>query len=234
MNDSGSTPDSNCKKLHVIWDDDKIEKYIDNDGTQKWKCLWCGKSFLYWNATKALFHVNKEGGGNVRRCMSHTIDKEHRQEYKRLLDKYMQQKQSQKSLTESKKRSSSEYIVGAANAYSATRRKKVNPAIASDAQPTAESVPPRKTTALTFPRIPRLIRKARPVRDTFSQSYPMSSTHIRRHNLPWQSLISFIHVGYLFLWPVITSFIVYFPLLRSRQRNISHRDVTKLPENSWT
>ena len=26
MNDSGSTPDSNRKTLHVIWDDDKIEK----------------------------------------------------------------------------------------------------------------------------------------------------------------------------------------------------------------
>lgn len=156
------TPDSAVKTLSIIWDDDKIEKvsdnnfdiviliviyskpfylvpqYVDKDGCQQWKCLWCGKSFLHWNATKALFHVNKESGGNVRRCSSNNIDQAHKTEYRRLLQKYSQQKQSQKTLVESKKRSLDEYLADAGKAYNSTRKRNPSPAIASHTQSPAE------------------------------------------------------------------------------------------------
>lgn len=121
---SYSPEEDNRKSLNTIWDDDKIEKYTDNKGQRYWKCLWCSRSFQHWNATKALFHVNKETGGDVRKCSSAAIDSAHKQEYRKLMDKHSQQKRSQKTLIESKKRSSDEYLVGAGEAYTASRKKK--------------------------------------------------------------------------------------------------------------
>ena len=113
------TPPSNAesvgKSLTVIWDDDKIEKYTDTDGKQHWKCLWCGRTFQYWNATKALFHVNKESGGAVRSCSSTKIDDTHKAEYRRLFNKLTERKSSLANLVEGKKRSSDEYIGTATN-----------------------------------------------------------------------------------------------------------------------
>ena len=46
-----------------------IEKIHDSKGGRQWKCGHCGDPpFSGWNATKALAHVTKERGQNIRSC----------------------------------------------------------------------------------------------------------------------------------------------------------------------
>ena len=149
------TPPSNAesvgKKLIVIWDDDKIEKYTETNGKQHWKCLWCGRTFQYWNATKALFHVNKESGGAVRSCSSTKIDDTHKAEYRRLFNKLTERKSSLANLVEGKKRSSDEYIGTATQLYASTKRKKTPPSATSDTiSPTVSGLPNQIQTQLNF------------------------------------------------------------------------------------
>jgi hypothetical protein len=122
-----STPSSDSKRLSIIWDDDKIERYTDNNGKKHWKCLWCGRSFQHWNATKALRHVNKQGGGDVRACKSSLMDSAHKAEYKRLFDKLTERKIAQAQFVAGKKRSSDEYMNTATEMYSSSKRKKTPP-----------------------------------------------------------------------------------------------------------
>ena len=109
------------------WDDDKIQRYTDNNGKNHWKCLWCGRSFQHWNATKALRHVNKQGGGDVRACKSTTMDSAHKAEYKRLFEKLNQRKIAQAQLAAGRKRSSEEYMETATEIYTSSKRKKTPP-----------------------------------------------------------------------------------------------------------
>jgi len=127
-------------------------QYIDNDGNKHWKCLWCHRTFQHWNAAKALFHgVKKETGGEVRKCTSHAIDAAHKQEYNRLLQKYKQQKNAQKTLVESKRLTSDEYLVTARDAYTSTRKKKVTPGtVINVPSPTELSVTKRTQSLLNF------------------------------------------------------------------------------------
>lgn len=125
-----STPSSDTKRLSIIWDDDKIERYTDNNGKKHWKCLWCGRSFQHWNATKALRHVNKQSGGDVRSCKSTTMDTAHKTEYKRLFDKLNERKTAQAQFITGKKRSSEEYMDTAVEMYTSTKRKKTPPSAA--------------------------------------------------------------------------------------------------------
>jgi len=53
------------EKLTTIWDDDKIYKFIAEDGTHKWRCLWCSGKFPHWNSTKALAHVALIGNKDI-------------------------------------------------------------------------------------------------------------------------------------------------------------------------
>jgi len=55
----------NAKEITSIWDDDMVEKYTDEAGKKRWRCLWCKQSYSSWSATKALFHVAKVGGENI-------------------------------------------------------------------------------------------------------------------------------------------------------------------------
>ena len=102
-------------------------QYIDEHGKKHWRCLWCNRTFQHWNATKALSHVNKVPNTDVRKCSSKAIDPAHQKEYKRLLDKHTSRKNAHKLATESKKRSSEEYLAGASEAYAATQKRKPPP-----------------------------------------------------------------------------------------------------------
>ena len=139
--DIDETSPAYTKELNVIWDDDKIERYTDNNGKRHWRCLWCGRSFQHWNATKALIHVNKQGGGDVRSCKSTTIDLAHKTEYKRLFDKLSERKKSQTQKHEGKKRASEEYMDTAAEIYASTKRKKTPPSATSSSFSLAANCP---------------------------------------------------------------------------------------------
>lgn len=73
------------KELSSIFDDDMIEKFTDNNGKQKWKCLWCKTPFSGWNATKAIAHVNKKSKSDIQPCKS-KIDHPHTIIYKKILN----------------------------------------------------------------------------------------------------------------------------------------------------
>ena len=70
------------KKLHRVWDDDKIKK------TEKgWKCLWCNQGWSGQAANRALSHVTRiklYGSDGISFC-SGKIDEEHLVKYKELL-----------------------------------------------------------------------------------------------------------------------------------------------------
>ena len=78
-----------------IFEDDMIEKYSDNDGKPRWRCKWCNTSFAGWNATKAIRHVNKVRGMDIKVCKVR-IDVEHTRRYQYLM------KQSERKRTRSR------------------------------------------------------------------------------------------------------------------------------------
>jgi hypothetical protein len=126
-------------------------KFIDSKGQKQWKCLWCGLTFQCWNATKALHHVNKVKRGDISKCKSSSIDAAHREGYARLLEKANARKNAQKLAMDSKKRSSDEYIAGAGEAYTATRKKKPSPALNLPTPPSQEISPANQVqTQLNF------------------------------------------------------------------------------------
>ena len=54
-------------KLKDVWKSGKIMKFVDDDGIQKWTCVFCGEVRKGWNATKALGHM-LGGAKNVKGC----------------------------------------------------------------------------------------------------------------------------------------------------------------------
>jgi len=100
---------------------------MDDEGKRWWKCLWCGRSFQHWNATKAVLHVNKRSGGDIRKCSYYSIDNAHQQEYQRLLQNLESKQEAQKAIKVLKKQSSDEYVVRAGNALLASKAKKASP-----------------------------------------------------------------------------------------------------------
>jgi hypothetical protein len=69
--------------IHVhgsIYDDDMVEKYLDKEGKQRWKCKWCNMEYAGWNATKVIRHLNKVPGKDIRPCKVR-IDDEHKRKY---------------------------------------------------------------------------------------------------------------------------------------------------------
>lgn len=109
------------KKLNVIWEDDKIQKYYNDDKKQFWKCLWCGRTFQHWNATKALNHVMKIPGAAVQVCTSKNIDPEHQEAYICLFNKSVSKKNISKAVLESKRRRSLVYLEDAGSALLSSR-----------------------------------------------------------------------------------------------------------------
>jgi hypothetical protein len=77
-------PDGSYEVAGGIFDDDMIEKYSDNDGKPRWRCKWCNTTFAGWNATKAIRHVNKIRGMDIKVCKVR-IDAEHTKRYSCIL-----------------------------------------------------------------------------------------------------------------------------------------------------
>ena len=51
-----------------IFDDDMVEKFTDSNGRPRWKCKWCSNEYSGWNATKAIRHLNKIVGMDIKPC----------------------------------------------------------------------------------------------------------------------------------------------------------------------
>jgi hypothetical protein len=71
--------------IRTVWDFEKVEKTGENKSNGGWKCLWCQKSFKGWNATKALRHITKVTGKDIRPCMA-IIDKQSLLQYRSFAD----------------------------------------------------------------------------------------------------------------------------------------------------
>jgi hypothetical protein len=67
-----------------VWDDPHIVKLYLDGGEKQWKCCWCGRTFKHHNATKALFHVNKIAGRNIK-CCTGNMSLQWRQCYKEMM-----------------------------------------------------------------------------------------------------------------------------------------------------
>jgi hypothetical protein len=79
--------------LESIWDDDMVSKLTSPDGKKEWKCLWCKNVFAQWNHSKALHHLAKQKGQNIKLC-GRAMDAVHRNLYCALFSK--QEKKRQK------------------------------------------------------------------------------------------------------------------------------------------
>jgi protein tyrosine/serine phosphatase len=66
----------------TIWDDDMVKQIVCNNNiVKKWRCLWCKKESIKWNATKATAHLAKCCGQDIAVCTARH-DKNHADSYK--------------------------------------------------------------------------------------------------------------------------------------------------------
>lgn len=74
------------QRVLSVWDFEHVQKNgLPNDKkTQTWTCAWCRQTFKHWNATKALFHLTKIAGKDVRICKA-AHDNVHKELYKSFL-----------------------------------------------------------------------------------------------------------------------------------------------------
>jgi hypothetical protein len=80
--------------IKSIWEDDRVQKMNDpNDNKPRWKCSWCGYLGAGFNATKALFHVNKVRGNDVKSCKG-KIELPYKERYKALLSSLQTKRRS--------------------------------------------------------------------------------------------------------------------------------------------
>ncbi len=113
--------------------------------------MWCGLTYQGWNATKALYHVNKIKRSDISRCKSNAIDAAHRAVYYRLYQKTTARKNAQQKAVDSKKRLSDNYIADAGEAYAATKKKKTSPFLSVTSSVTDDnSTPDQIQTQLNF------------------------------------------------------------------------------------
>jgi hypothetical protein len=75
-------------ELTSIWGCPKIQKgHDEKSGKPKWTCLWCGETFLTWNATKAMMHVLRKSGQNVKVCRPGRIPLKYLKRYEALWER---------------------------------------------------------------------------------------------------------------------------------------------------
>eukprot|EP00980_Cylindrotheca_fusiformis_P000736 scaffold174_cov98-Cylindrotheca_fusiformis.AAC.5 len=65
-NSSQCPPISSLPSVGSVWKDPKITKIQNEHGEKYWKCLWCDNYFSQWNATKAIHHLNKRKGCDIK------------------------------------------------------------------------------------------------------------------------------------------------------------------------
>ena len=67
-----------------VFDDEMIEKIMDNNGKPRWRYKWCDNDFAGWNATKAIAHLNKIKKSDIKPCKVR-IDAEYSKKYLAML-----------------------------------------------------------------------------------------------------------------------------------------------------
>ena len=112
-----------ARGLFSIWEDDMVEKFVDDKGKPKWKCLWCNKTFGSWSATKALYHVSKVAGKDVRACSSRRIDDFHQKRYSDLLSLRSNKRDTTAATSEAIDESITQHNNTVTTTYDASRKK---------------------------------------------------------------------------------------------------------------
>jgi hypothetical protein len=86
--------------IKSIWEDDRVQKMNDpKDNKPHWNCSWCGYSGAGFNATKAIFHVNKLRGNDVKSCKG-KIEPPYQERYKALLSSLQTKRRSGEIMTQ--------------------------------------------------------------------------------------------------------------------------------------
>jgi hypothetical protein len=67
-----------------VFDDEMVEKIMDNGGKPRWRCKWCDNDFAGWNATKAIAHLNKLRKSDIKPCKVR-IDSDYAKKYLAML-----------------------------------------------------------------------------------------------------------------------------------------------------
>lgn len=49
-----------------VWKDTNVLKIQNKQGEKSWQCLWCNQHFSQWNATKAIHHLNRRKGCDIK------------------------------------------------------------------------------------------------------------------------------------------------------------------------
>ena len=105
-----------------IFEDDMIEKYTTETGQSRWKCKWCNNSFAVWNATKAIYHVNKISK-DICPCTAR-IDSDHVSKYKAFYEVITKKRSRGLKTTDHLDRSMSSHNLITASTLDSDRRKK--------------------------------------------------------------------------------------------------------------
>lgn len=125
------------EELLTIWDCNKIERFSDDNGCKRWRCLWCNCTFGQWNATKALAHVAKVRGCHVAVCTA-KIDGVYLQRYKKLRSGSDSKRKSKEMYDDVVDVTLESYNNDAASALEKKKRKKVPESVAVG--PTKEKI----------------------------------------------------------------------------------------------
>jgi hypothetical protein len=119
--DADEVPKASVPELTAIQFDDKVELFTSNDGRQRWKCLWCNKTF-HWNPTKALSHLARISKSDIAVCTG-KIDDVHALTYRLLYNTKNKKKESNKTVQKSLEESISTHNNTTASVLDAKRRK---------------------------------------------------------------------------------------------------------------
>ena len=124
--DGDNEAPSSLNKLIVangsIFDDDMIEKYTTEEGNARWKCKWCNNTFASWNATKAIYHLNKMSK-DIRPCTAR-IESDHAKKYSLFLEVIAKKRSRAIVTTDHLDRSMSSHNLITATTLDGDRRKK--------------------------------------------------------------------------------------------------------------
>ena len=118
---SPSSSKKSAGTLDSIQYDDKVQLYIDSEGKQRWRCLWCKKTF-FWNPTKALAHLAKVGKSDIAICKAR-MDEAHSLTYKGLYESKHKKRDSSSAVKKSLNDSLTDHNNNTATVLDGKRRK---------------------------------------------------------------------------------------------------------------
>jgi hypothetical protein len=121
-NDDSKNNNAATLTFNRIWDDPQIKKIWDDNGKPRWQCKWCNRTFAGHSATKALYHVAKRSGEDVRIC-DKKIDVESKAAYDRLLRLKSNKRKSKTASTDTLNSSISTHHVSVASKLDESRKK---------------------------------------------------------------------------------------------------------------